>query len=437
MDKRLTQATIFRFWAPLAATWLMMSVEGPFLAAVIARLADAKFNLAAYGVAFSFALIVEAPIIMIMSASTALVKNRQTYYKLRNFTFLLNLGITVAMLIGLYPPVFRFVAETLIGLPTPIADLTYGASVLLLPWPAAIGFRRFYQGILITGNRTRRVAYGTVIRLAAMSATGIVLYLDQRLPGAWVGASALSVGVTLEAIATRQMARQLIHKLTRQAGDDAHTLSYKGILRFYWPLAMTSILSLGVQPLVTFFMGHSRYPVESLAVLPVVNSLVFIFRSMGLSFQEVGIALMDREEHSYRQIRQFAFTLSLAVLAGLGLVVWTPLSGFWFHTVSGLSEQLAAFALTPARILLLMPTFSVLISFQRAILVKANKTAPISWATAIEVCGIILTLWLSTRYFHLVGATAAATGFIIGRIGANLWLTRPCWQIRKSNRQPA
>jgi Na+-driven multidrug efflux pump len=71
----LTLKRIFVFWVPLAATWLMMSVEGPFLAAIIARLTDPKYNLAAYGVAFSFALIIEAPIIMIMSASTALVKD--------------------------------------------------------------------------------------------------------------------------------------------------------------------------------------------------------------------------------------------------------------------------------------------------------------------------------------------------------------------------
>ena len=70
-----TYRGILVFWLPLLATWLMMSVEGPFLAAIIARLADPKYNLAAYGVAFSFALIIEAPIIMIMSASTALARS--------------------------------------------------------------------------------------------------------------------------------------------------------------------------------------------------------------------------------------------------------------------------------------------------------------------------------------------------------------------------
>ena len=89
-DSQITYKKIFLFWIPLAATWLMMSVEGPLLASVIARMADAKFNLAAYGVAYSFALVVEAPIIMIMSAATALVKDRDSYYKLRNFTYFLR-----------------------------------------------------------------------------------------------------------------------------------------------------------------------------------------------------------------------------------------------------------------------------------------------------------------------------------------------------------
>ena len=86
----LTYKKIFFFWAPLAATWLMMATEGPFLAAVIARLANPKYNLAAYGVAFSFAVLIEAPIIMIMSASTALVKDKDSFFKLRNFTYVLN-----------------------------------------------------------------------------------------------------------------------------------------------------------------------------------------------------------------------------------------------------------------------------------------------------------------------------------------------------------
>ena len=68
----------------MAGTWLMMSIEGPFVAAIIARLDDPKYNLAAFGVAFAVAILVESPVIMILSASTALVAGPLSYRRLRN-----------------------------------------------------------------------------------------------------------------------------------------------------------------------------------------------------------------------------------------------------------------------------------------------------------------------------------------------------------------
>ena len=146
---RLTFKKIFIFWMPLAATWLMMAVEGPFLAAIIARLVEPKYNLAAYGVAFAFGLILEAPIIMIMSASTALVENRLSFLKLRNFTYIINGVSTLVMIIFLLPPIFYFITMSLIELPAKVAHLTHVATIILLPWPGMIGYRRFYQGILL------------------------------------------------------------------------------------------------------------------------------------------------------------------------------------------------------------------------------------------------------------------------------------------------
>jgi len=100
MDKEeLGLKQIFFFWIPLALTWLMMAAEGPFLAAIIARLPDPKHNLAAFGVAFSLAVFAESPILMIMGASTALVKDRASLLKMRNFTYALNGLLTLGMII--------------------------------------------------------------------------------------------------------------------------------------------------------------------------------------------------------------------------------------------------------------------------------------------------------------------------------------------------
>lgn len=149
---QLSLGHIFVFWLPLAATWLMMAVEGPFLSAIIARLADPTLNLASYGVAFSVALLVEAPIIMVMSATTALVRDRASMATMKRFVYVLSAVITLIMAGLTLPPIFSFLAQGIIRLPPDVAHLSHLACIALIPWPGAIGYRRFYQGILIRNN---------------------------------------------------------------------------------------------------------------------------------------------------------------------------------------------------------------------------------------------------------------------------------------------
>ena len=94
----------------------------------------------------------------------------------------------------------------------------------------------------------------------------------------------------------------------------------------------------------------------------------------------------------------------------------------WFHDVSGLSNELTEFALIPLIIISIMPALSVLLSFQRSILVGSKKTSQITPATAIEVIGILIVLYLCITGFDLVGAVAAMIAFIVGRLGAILYL---------------
>ena len=176
--------TILAFWTPLAATWLIMAVEGPYIGAILARLPDPTRNLAAYGVAFSFGFIAEAPIIMMMTAANALVADRQSLLALRRFMLTLHALMTGAISVALMPPLFRLVTDDLIGLPPDIAQRTHVATALLLFWPAAIGYRRFYQGILVRHRQPRRVAYGTVVRLATMSLAALLLAWLTPLHGA-------------------------------------------------------------------------------------------------------------------------------------------------------------------------------------------------------------------------------------------------------------
>jgi len=430
ITENLTYRKIYIFWGPLALTWLMMAAEQPFLVSVIARLPEAKYNLAAFGIAFAFALIIEAPVIMLMSASTALVTDRHSFRKMKRFTDILNVSVVLVQLIVLIPPVFNFIVMDLMGVPENVAHLTYIALILLILWPPAIGYRRFYQGILIRNNLTRRVTYGTLVRLLMIAMAGFGLYLA-GIEGAYVGAATLSVAVFAEAIASWLMARNTVRRIIHegdlpvqdpQGNNKGERIGYRFIARFYAPLALTSLLSLGVNPFITFFLGRSSMAIESLAVLPVVNSLVFIFRSMGLSYQEVLIALVGDRKQNYPSLRNFALILGAAVTFILGIIAFTPLAKIWFVKVSGLTIDLADLAYTPLKIMLLLPALSVLLSFQRSTLVIASNTRPISIATGIELVTIVISLLICIAYFDLIGVIAAAIAYIIGKSASNTYL---------------
>ena len=417
----LALSTILWFWLPLAATWLMMSAEGPYVAAIIARMPEAAFNLAAYGVAFSLAWLVESPIMMLLTASNSLVRDRPSFVALRTFTYRLNAAVTAVMLIVILPPVFRFVTITLMGLPPEVGRLVHVATAILVPWPAAIGYRRFYQGILVRHGLARRVAYGTVLRLTSMSAAAAALALYSPLHGASIGAAALATGVVVEAVASRAMARRVVASLP-DAAPGAAALTQRSIFRFYYPLALTSIISLVTGPLLTFFMGRSRYPIESLAVLPVVQSLVFLFRSGGVAFQEVGVALMGRGGEHRAEISRALRILASGATVALAVVLFTPLAGVWFQRVSGLPHELSSFALLPARLLFLLPAMEYWLSFQRSRFIVNGQTRVITLATAVEVAGIALLLFVCIGWLGMIGAVAGSVAQISGRLASNLFL---------------
>ena len=424
----LRPGVIFLFWIPLALTWLMMALEGPIVASVIARLQEAKLNLAAYGVALSVAFISEGPIIMLVSTATALVRDYSSYRKLLRFALWLNGLLTLLLALVMVPQVFSFLAEEVVGLPEGVSRLAHEATVFFLPWPAAIGMRRFYQGILIRHNRTRFVTYGTITRLASLSAAALFLSWWGNLPGAAVGSLSLSVGVVCEAFASRIMAHGVLRRLKARCADESPgSLTYGEIATFYLPLALTSLLFLSAQSIVTFFVARSRMAIESLAVLPVIGALMFIFRSFGLSYQEAVIALVGDRFEKFIPMRNFAVFLFFSVLCSLGLLVFTDVVRFWYRDVCGLTPDLALFALPPTKLLIVLPALEVVMSFQRGLMVAGLTTKPVTLAALIEIVIIVLTLNLAIHSFNAVGAIAAALALVAGRASSMLFLAYPSY----------
>jgi len=400
----------------MAMTWLMMAAEGPVIAAFIARMEDPKYNLAAYGVSFSLALILEAPVIMIMSVSTALVSGNKSFRMMWKFTQALNIMVSVAVFLLLIPGVFDLVAS-LLKLNPEVRDLTYRAMFFLIPWPAAIGIRRFYQGVLIRRGETQKVALGTVCRLGSGFLSCLLVVEFTELSGAELGALALASGVVSEALVVYLLSIRTVRELKNSDSttEEEAGLTYGKIIHLYYPLALSATVVLCIQPLVTFFTAFCLHPLESLAVLPVMNSFIFIFRCIALSYQDVVIALLGDKFEGFSLLKNTAVKTGVFLVIVFMMMAFTPAAKFWFENVSGLSSELAAFLDTPLAIMVLVPFISLMVCTYRAAAIKVNATILVTYGTIIEVSVLVLVMSLGS-YYSWTGINAAALAISTGRL---------------------
>ena len=324
-----TRAVVQRWW-PLAASWLLMSAELPAVSAVVARLPEPAINLAAYGVVFSIALIIESPIIMLLAASTALSKDRASYAMLRRFMLVAGSALTGVHALIAFTPLYDVIVVGLIAPPPEVVEPARIGLMIMTPWSFSIAYRRFNQGVLIRFGHSRAVGAGTLIRLSANVVVLVAGYLMHTWPGIVVATSAATAGVVCEAIYAGLRVQPVLRNQLRLAPPVVPPLTFHAMMAFYIPLALTSLLSLIINPLGSAAISRMPQPLESLAVWSVVQGLLFMVQSLGIAFNEVVVAMLD-EPGAAPALRRFANRLALSTTTIIVLMTVTPLSTVWFR----------------------------------------------------------------------------------------------------------
>lgn len=397
-----------------------MGLELPAVSAVVARLPDPQISLAAYGIIFALALLIESPIIMLLAASTALSKDWDSYLKVRRFMMNAGAWLTAVHVVISFTPIYDLVIVRLLGILDQLVEPVRWGMMLMTPWTWAIAYRRFNQGVFIRFGHSNVVGLGTVVRLSANIVVLSIGYLVGTVPGIIVATSAVAVGVMSEALFVGVRVRPIVERL-QQIKPDGDPLTMRAFLRFYIPLALTSVLTLLVQPLGSAALSRMPGAVESLAVWPVVSGVLFLLRSAGIAYNEVVVALFG-EMGARESLQRFARILALSLTAILLVLVATPLANLWFAGVLGLSSALASLAQSSVWFALVLPALSVLQSWYQGSLVYVRKTRGVTEAMALSLIVSSVILWAGVLWGQATGLYIAQAAFTLGGLVQTLWL---------------
>lgn len=424
----MRQRDIFWFWLPLFASWLLMTAEGPVISAAINRLPNEVVMLAAQGIVVSLSVTIESPIINLLATATALVRDRHSFLLVRRFTIHLIVALTIVTVAIGFTPLFDLVVGKWLGTPPEIAEWVRVGMRIMALWSAAIGWRRFLQGVLIHFGQTRKVAWGTAVRLVVSGGGAVLLAWGTDLPGVVIGTIGLMVGVVAEAIfATVAVQPLLKNELAEDVpASGGKVMSYRELFWFHLPLAGTSVLVLLAQPLVTSTLARLDRPDLTLAAWPLIFQFMLVMRAIALALPEVVIAL-TRGQESYEPLRRFSFWLGLGSLGLTGLVAFTPLGGFYFLKVQDAELAVGSLARDGVMLFLLLPSLTVLVSWLRGLLIHKRATAVVNAGMVANLSITVVVLGLGLA-FQWAGIATSAVALTLSLMAESVYLG---WQAQR------
>lgn len=424
----LTTRHMLSLWLPLAVSIVMMVLEPSIINIGLGRTPDAELALAAYGVAFSLALLVEAPIIMLLDASVARSTDVKAFRLLRRFTLGLGLLVTAIGLVVSLTPLYSLVVEDLMNIPADVAARARPTLQVLSFWSLPIAWRRAHQGVLIRTRRTAIITVATGVRLVSLAGAlfaGLLL-LPNR--GALVAGLAMVFSVVVEALvitwATRPVLRASFYQGNSSGAGNQMTL--QEFWRFYRPLAVTTILRQTTRPLLNAGIAAAQLARASLAAWPVTWGFTILVAGPAWSLQQLTTALAS-DEAAYRRVRDFSLVLSAGFSLVLGLVAFTPLYAWVMGGIYNLSPSLQALALPALQVMVPYPLLMGIQSVVRGVLIRGGCTATVRTAMTANVLVLAVTVIggvLLTSFTGVLLASLAVQAGTLAELGWLLWKRR-------------
>lgn len=399
-----------------------MSAEPPILAAVVARLANPDIHLAAYGsVTFPLIGILQAPILTLLSLSTAMSKDWDSFLKGRKVMLFLGGGLSLLYIIVTFTPLYYVIVENIIGVPPEVVEPARMGMFVGLPWAFAVAYRRFHQGVLIRFEHSRAVTVGTLLRFAADAIVLTFAVLVGTIPGTVVATVMMVVGVVTEAVYVGLRVRPVLRIELRNAPSLQDKILLRDMIAFFIPLALTPLINQLIRPIGSAALSRMANPLQTLAVWPVISSLSFLFVTPGAAYNEVVIALLDRPG-SRRSLQKFMYILMGSQLAVMLVFAFTPLSSLWFSKVSGLPPDLAELATNAFRILVPTALISPLNSWFTGAILHNRQSRAVTEGMAIYLFMYVGGLTLGAWVADASGVYIAVVAAILSSLAQTLWL---------------
>lgn len=397
-----------RFY-PLAMTDFAMTLGDVLRPVSLARLPHTEISLAAIGVIKSIAVFLESPIIMILHASTALSKNKKSHEALWTFTLFISGILTSIFLVLCFEPIYNWLFFELFAVSQEIAIAARASFYLMIPWPALIAIRRYYQGYLVRDRQEKSIATAGLIRLLF---TVGVLWIGTlyNFDGTMVAAISLISAVAIETIVVVYYSRRSVEKYPLSEENHQIATTVTGVARFYAPLGSTSMLVWAARALIIGIIARAPDGLFGIAVWTAACGFILPIANATRMVQQIVISSTSIPEQT---LLRFAYVVGGGCSVSLLVLGFTPFGISLVNVLLGNNDSIAHAIIPVMQISLLVPLMTAFQNTYQGFLIVMKAHWWINFATVVNA---VISLALAAILIKLKhsGAWAAAIASLVG-----------------------
>jgi hypothetical protein len=423
LHKKVSYLSLWKQFLPLSLSDVTMAIGDPLIHTTLAHLPESRMNIASLGVAKSQVVFFESPIIMLLHASNVCAPSKNARKILKKFMLLsITLLATLLFLLTL-PPVYHTLSEYIFDIDQAVSSKARMILLFLILWPVLIGWRRYYQGILIRTHHEKEIGQASLSRIFVVAGVLLIGYF-YKFPGFVISGTALILGIfsetffiTLAAKKYESDLEQLSHIPYKKLNELPHDM--KSMWRFYWPLANSMIFVWGGRALLIGILARAQDSALALAAWPMSWGIVLLIANATRMVQQIIIRHRFKVEDS----RLFIFALSVGSVFSFILLMMsgTPLGLAAVEKFVGHDLELLH---KVAPVLFICSGIPFLVAIQNAlqgILMSEGQTQKINYATWTGV-GLMLTFSMLGIFAGYPGAHVAAISMLISLLSENIFL---------------
>jgi O-antigen/teichoic acid export membrane protein len=401
-----------QFYLPLAATSLLLTATNPVLAAALARSPDPAAALAGYSVAFALCGVLYSPLLVVQQVAASRMLDGGSIAPVWRFGLATGVAFSVIAAAAGFTPFGEWIFRDLIGVTGHVYAEAIHATRILWPAPLITTFRALHQGRLVAGHRTRPIAMATGLRTLAL--TLVAFALAWISGGAWIGAVAFMVGLTLETLivwgsrSEPPRVRPATEEQLRQTGER--------LLRFTVPLMVNVLLWWSTPLIINGVLARTPFPETAIAGFAIVEALAWFVAAPTGQLQHASIALVNCSE-SHASVRKWGVLVAIGVSALLGILALPGVREPILATLFSLEPNLLRGAAIALPLAAVYPLLYAHRQYYQGLFVRAGQPLVVGWGAVLRLTTILAAAGLLLpplgRYGAALGVCLAVIGLIV------------------------